>query len=95
MPLEVLNFTFVLFRRHSRLERAEVLPSALRILLARIETVLAGLEFADHSYAAFCAGEAGFCRLSCAMREAEDAFAEQNGLRGDKKKRQQSCSRGA
>src|SRR6476620_10739558 len=49
MPLEVLHGAFMLFRRCARLEGTEIPPLAgLRIYLAGIEPVLAGLQFSDH-----------------------------------------------
>jgi hypothetical protein len=40
----------VLLRRCARFERAQVPPtSSLRVLFARVETVLAGFEFSDHA----------------------------------------------
>src|SRR5262252_3784722 len=50
MTFEELHRPFVLLRRGERAERAEILtPAGLRILLPRVETVLAGGEFADHA----------------------------------------------
>src|ERR671934_87010 len=49
MTLEILNGVLVFFGRRARLERAEIAaPAGLRIDLARIEPVAAGLELADH-----------------------------------------------
>src|SRR5262249_3853969 len=49
MPLEILHGALVLFGGRTRFERAEIAPSTgLRIDLARIEPVLAGLQLADH-----------------------------------------------
>src|SRR5215813_11706644 len=49
MPFEILNGALVLFGSGTRLERTEVAaPAGLRIDLAGIEPVLAGLQFADH-----------------------------------------------
>lgn len=49
MPLEVLHRALVPLRRRARGESAEVAPAAgLRILLARVEPVLAGSQLADH-----------------------------------------------
>src|SRR5919197_1506201 len=49
MTLEILNGVLVFFGRRGRLERAEIGARAgLRIDLARIEPVAAGLELADH-----------------------------------------------
>src|ERR1700688_1105992 len=49
MPLEILHVAFVLLRRLLAGESAEIAPPAgARIFLARVEPVLAGLEFADH-----------------------------------------------
>src|SRR5207237_8124728 len=47
--LEGLNGALVLFGGRASLERAEVPPApGARILLARVEPILAGLELADH-----------------------------------------------
>jgi hypothetical protein len=49
MPLEILDSAFVLLRGSASRKRAEITPPAgLRILLARIEPVLAGRELANH-----------------------------------------------
>jgi hypothetical protein len=50
MSLEVLHRTFMLFGRVTRVECAEVptLPS-LRILLARVKSILSGFQFSDHN----------------------------------------------
>src|SRR6266511_6054635 len=49
MTLEILNGAFVFLGRCARLERAEIAaPAGLRVDLARIEPVAAGLELADH-----------------------------------------------
>jgi DNA-binding response OmpR family regulator len=49
MPLEILHRALVLLRRRASGERAEIPPPAgLRILLARVEPVLAGSKLADH-----------------------------------------------
>src|SRR5512146_2525647 len=51
VPREVLHLLFVLFSRGARLERAEIAPLArLGVLLARIETVAARRQFADHRF---------------------------------------------
>src|SRR5690349_16373394 len=48
-PLEELHRALVLLGRRARLEGAEVPPLAsLRVLLARVQTVLARLELPDH-----------------------------------------------
>jgi hypothetical protein len=49
VPLEVLNFSLVLLRRLPGLERPEIpaLPG-FRVLLARVQAKLAGLELSDH-----------------------------------------------
>src|SRR5687768_12291325 len=50
-PLEELDGALVLLRRRACVERAEVPPPAgFRVLLARVQAVLAGLELSDHSY---------------------------------------------
>ena len=50
MPLEILNFAFVLLGRFLRVERAEVAALAgLRIFLARIKSILSGFQFSDHA----------------------------------------------
>lgn len=50
MPFEVLNFALVLFGFFHGVEGAKVAALARRgILLARIEAVFSGFEFADHS----------------------------------------------
>jgi hypothetical protein len=47
--LKVLHGALVLLRRRARLERTEIPPaSSLRVLFARVETVLAGFELSDH-----------------------------------------------
>src|SRR2546423_4931792 len=50
MPLEILNFAFVLLGGCFRIERAKVatLPG-LRIFLARIKSILSGFQFSDHA----------------------------------------------
>src|ERR1700742_3923487 len=54
MPLEILHIAFVLLCRSARLEGAEIAALAgLRIDLAGIEPVFAGLQFADHGVASF------------------------------------------
>jgi hypothetical protein len=53
---EVLHFAFMLFRRGARPERAEVAPLVgFRVLLAGIQTELAGCEFANHRSSSGCA----------------------------------------
>jgi hypothetical protein len=50
MPLEVLHFAFVLFGLIECSECAKVAAlSGRRILFSRIQTVLPGFEFANHS----------------------------------------------
>src|SRR5258705_2785883 len=50
MPLEVLHGAFMLFGRRARLEGTKIpLLAGLRIYLAGIEPVLAGLQFPDHN----------------------------------------------
>jgi hypothetical protein len=47
--LEVLNLALVLLRRGTGFERPKVAAAAgLRILLARVDAVFAGSQFADH-----------------------------------------------
>src|ERR1700742_4427693 len=54
MPLEILHVAFVPLCRSARLEGAEIAALAgLRIDLAGIEPVFAGLQFADHGVASF------------------------------------------
>jgi len=49
MALEVLDFAFVLFRCGARFERAQISPAfRFRVDLAGIQTIAAGLEFANH-----------------------------------------------
>jgi hypothetical protein len=49
VPLEVLHGALVLLCRGAGLEGAEVAAAtSLRIRLARVEAIFAGLEFADH-----------------------------------------------
>src|SRR6185295_2699341 len=49
MPLEILDFAFVLFGRLAAVESAEIAASAgLRVRLSRVETVFARFELADH-----------------------------------------------
>ena len=49
MTLEILHRALVLLGGGAGLERAEIAPPAgLRVELARIEAVAAGLKFADH-----------------------------------------------
>src|SRR5204862_3289767 len=49
MPLEILHLAFVLLGGPSRRKRAEISPPpGLGIGFARIQTVFAGLELADH-----------------------------------------------
>src|SRR5215470_3657980 len=49
VPLEVLHRAFMLLGRGAGQKRPEIAPPAgLRILLARVETVFARLELADH-----------------------------------------------
>jgi hypothetical protein len=49
VPFEILHGALVLLRRGARIEGAEIAaPAGLRILLARIEPVFAGRQFADH-----------------------------------------------
>ena len=51
MPFEILNRAFVLFRRSLAVERAEISSfPGLRILLPRIQPILAGFQFPDHGY---------------------------------------------
>ena len=67
MTFEVLHGAFVLLRGRAAAERAEIAaPPGLRILLARIEPILAGCELADHGA---CAIEASPQR-QIAMRSA-------------------------
>jgi hypothetical protein len=50
MPLEKLNRTFVFLRRDLAGERAEIFSFARsRILLARIQPILAGFQFPNHN----------------------------------------------
>src|SRR5262245_44416849 len=52
LPLEELNGAFVAFGGGPRRERAEIPPTAgLRVLLARIQAVLAGRQLPDHAVA--------------------------------------------
>src|SRR5881275_1973401 len=56
VPLEILDGTLVALRRRARLERAEIAPLAgLRVGLARIQTVFAAGQLADHA----CSGARG------------------------------------
>jgi hypothetical protein len=51
MPFEVLHFAFVLFCFFQTAEGAKIAPLARRrIQLARVQTIFAGLQFADHAY---------------------------------------------
>jgi transporter family-2 protein len=61
MPFEMLHGALVLFRRGARFEGAQIAALArLRIDLARIEPVLAGLQFPDHGFASY----RNFCRVN-------------------------------
>jgi hypothetical protein len=61
-PLEILHCPFVLLSGSAGLERAEIAPPpSLAIDLARIETVLAAFEFADHTQLTSASAE-GFLR---------------------------------
>ena len=49
VPLEILHFAFVLLGGFLGVERAKVATLAgLRILLARIKSILSGFQFPDH-----------------------------------------------
>src|ERR1700723_4226331 len=49
-PLKVLHRAFMLLRRCSRSKRTQILPlPRLRILLARIQAILSGLQVANHA----------------------------------------------
>src|SRR5437762_9417250 len=49
IPLEILDGTFVFFRRSICVERAEISSfPCLRIFLARIQPILTGFQFPDH-----------------------------------------------
>jgi hypothetical protein len=51
VPLEILNFTFMLFGRSACLKGAEVAPAlGLRIYLARIQAIFAAADFANHRF---------------------------------------------
>jgi hypothetical protein len=51
MVFEILDGAFVGFRRLSSSKRAQISPAAsLRVLLSRVEAVLAGFEFPNHRY---------------------------------------------
>src|SRR5687768_11014641 len=53
--LEELDGALVFLRRRARAERAQVSPlSGSRIELARVQSVLAGFELADHRDLPFC-----------------------------------------
>ena len=50
MPFEILNRAFVFLRCRLAVERAEISSFAdSRIFLARVEPILAGLQFPNHA----------------------------------------------
>jgi hypothetical protein len=52
MPLEILHIALVLFGGRARFERTEIAALArLEVDVAGVESVFAGLQFADHGIA--------------------------------------------
>ena len=65
MALEKLHGTLVLLSGRSRRKRAKIAPLAgLRILLLRVEAILAGFEFANHAKVSALKRRIGFVALA-------------------------------